>query len=425
MSDFQTSYHRLLSLGNLVTKPYTDSKKELRASLKRMRAFLDYLGAPDEKLQIVHVAGTSGKGSVVSMIRHILHTDGQTVGSYTSPHTTSYLQRFSLGERLVDPIELAQAIDDVIDRYSKFLQKESTPLSFFELSTAIALYTFAKQGVKWCILETGCGGRFDATNVISTPRAAVITNIDKDHTEILGSSLTDIARAKAGIIKKNGTIFCGEMRPAIRKIFMKEAIKHSAALFFVHPPHTPLLPETFGAHQQHNAALAMAVGEELGLSLDAMNEALKSVKLMPCRFETMQTSPRVILDGAHSPAKIKALVRQLEHIKQPIHVIFGSTATKDAKQMVEHIAKSAQSVTMTRFTTSFRKAANPFNLLKLVGKRKRAGAYLSPFEALASVLEKAKNDEIILVTGSLYLCGELRTHWISEVDILKNRSSFT
>ena len=318
MSDFTTAYNRLLSLGNLVTKPYTDSKKELRTSMKRMRAFLDHLGAPDKSLTIVHVAGTSGKGSVTSMIRQILHADDRSVGSYTSPHTTSYLERFSLGDKLMDPANLAKAIDNVIERYTTFLHKESTPLSFFELSTAIALYAFAKQGVTWCVLETGCGGRFDATNVVHTTAASVITNIDKDHTEILGKSLTDIARAKAGIIKKNGTVFCGEMRPAIRKIFMKEAIKHSAALFFVHPPHKPILSDTLGAHQQHNAALAMAVCEELGISPDASKKALKTVQLMPCRFETMQTSPRVILDGAHSPAKIKALVRQLEKIEGPI-----------------------------------------------------------------------------------------------------------
>ena len=392
--------------------------------MKRMRAFLDHLGAPDKSLTIVHVAGTSGKGSVTSMIRQILHADDRSVGSYTSPHTTSYLERFSLGDKLMDPANLAKAIDNVIERYTTFLHKESTPLSFFELSTAIALYAFAKQGVTWCVLETGCGGRFDATNVVHTTAASVITNIDKDHTEILGKSLTDIARAKAGIIKKNGTVFCGEMRPAIRKIFMKEAIKHSAALFFVHPPHKPILSDTLGAHQQHNAALAMAVCEELGISPDASKKALKTVQLMPCRFETMQTSPRVILDGAHSPAKIKALVRQLEKIEGPITLLFGCVASKSAKQMIEQLSGVVDHVAMTRFTTSFRKAANPFALMQYVAKKKRGIAFLDPFEALDHAIGETDKNGTVIVTGSLYLCGELRQRWIPEEDILKNRSSF-
>lgn len=415
---------RLLSLNNLVVKPYTDSKKELRASLKRMRAFLDHLGAPDRAMQIVHIAGTSGKGSVTAMIRSILHADSRKVASYTSPHTTTYLERFAIDNQLIAPDHLVSAIDTVLDGYKTFLKTAASPLSFFELSTAIALYAFADQGMEWCVLETGCGGRFDATNVIDTPRAAVVTNIGKDHTHILGSSLTDIARAKAGIIKKNGVVFCGEMRPAIRKVFMKEAIKHNAALFFVHPPHVDLLAPELGAHQQHNAALAMAVAEELDVDQSIAQQTLKDIKLPPCRFETMQTSPRVIIDGAHSPVKIKALCKQLEKINGPITLLFGAMASKDAKQMIEQLNKVVDHVAMTRFTTSFRKAANPFELMGHVAKKKRGQVFLDPLKALDHAMSETKKNGTLVITGSLYLCGELREHWIPEMEILTKRSSF-
>ncbi len=423
MDPYHEAVARLLSLNNLVAKPYTASKKELRASLKRMRSFLDHLGSPDKKMQIIHVAGTSGKGSVAAIIRSILQEDGRTVASYTSPHTTTYLERFTIGDKLMDPNNLVKAVETVLDHYTTFLKKDPSPLSFFELSTATALFAFADQGVKWCVLETGCGGRFDATNVIGTPRAAVITNIGKDHTHILGSSLTDIARAKAGIIKKNGIVFCGEMRPAIRKVFMKEAIKHSAALFFVHPPYQDLLAPELGAHQQHNAALAAAVAEELSIDQTTIQKAFSNIQLPPCRFETMQDNPRVIIDGAHSPVKIKALCKQLESIGGPVHILFGATATKDSKPMIEQLAKHADRISATRFTTTFRKAANPFELIKLVGKKKRGDVHLNPFEALSVALDHTKKNETLIITGSLYLCGELREYWIAESEIAKKRSS--
>jgi len=121
--------------------------------------------------------------------------------------------------------------------------------------------------------------------------------------------------------------------------------------------------------------------------------------------------------------KVKALVKQLEKIEGPIHVLFACTGTKECKPMIEQLAKVADRVTTTRFTTGFRKVANPFELIKLVGKRKRAGSYLEPFEALGEALKSTKKGETLVITGSLYLCGELRQYWISESDILKHQTS--
>lgn len=422
MRKYHNAYQRLLSLSNLVTKPYTDSTAELERSMKRMRDFLSALGDPDKKLNIIHVGGTSGKGSVVNMMHAVLANHTGSVGSYTSPHTTTYLERFKLTEKLVDPDKLAEYISHMLAEYQKFLQKNE-PLSFFELSTCLALYTFAREKMKWCVLEVGCGGRFDATNVIDTPKAAIITNIDKDHTEILGASLSEIATKKAGIIKPDGVVICGETRPKLRRIFQNEAVKKSAALFFTPPPQEQILDATLGAHQQHNAALVLRACQELGIDLDNAKRSIVQAGKLPCRFETIQDSPRVILDGAHSPAKINAIAKLVKDLAQPVHVVFGCTASKDAKKMIELLAPVAASITTTRFHSAFRKASNPAALLAMVPKSKRASYFLESQKALSSALERAKSKETVLVTGSLFLAGELRTNWISEDRILSRRSS--
>ncbi|MFH1631871.1 MAG: Mur ligase family protein [bacterium] len=423
-SKFTNSYTQLLSLTNLQLKPYTDSKAELEKSLARTKALLKLLGSPENILKFVHITGTSGKGSVANMVHQMLTLDSRKVGTYTSPHTTTYLERFQVGDKLISPNLLAGCISDVIVAYSRLLGKAGGELSFFELSTVLALYAFHKAGCEWCVLEVGCGGRFDATNVIPTPEVAVITNIDKDHTQILGDTLAKIAYEKAGIIKRGGTVLCGETRPAIRKIFMKEAIKTQAALFFVNPPNFDIVDPSLGAHQQHNAALAKRTALELDVDQEVIAKAMADCKKPPCRFEIMQQSPMIVLDGAHSPAKIKAATRMIKMLDKPVHILFGCTAAKDADEMLDQLNPVAKTITTTRFTTTFRKAANPAELLLNVEKSKRAGFYLDPHEALEHVRKITKQGEVIVVTGSLYLAGELRQEWITEAQILKKRSSF-
>ncbi|MDP2631893.1 MAG: Mur ligase family protein [Candidatus Uhrbacteria bacterium] len=423
MPNFKIAYDSLLSLSNLQLRQYSDSKIELKRSLARTKTLLKLLGSPEEKLKFVHITGTSGKGSVANMMHQILVADDRKVGTYTSPHLTSYLERFQINDKFIDPELLARCILDVINAYSRLLGKGESELSFFELSTVLALYAFHEAGCKWCVLEVGCGGRYDATNIIPTPKIAIITNVDKDHTEILGDSLSKIAYEKAGIIKNKGFVLCGESRPALRKIFMKEAIQTQAALFFINQPTSEIIDGKFGLHQQHNAALAERAAFELGVDPHVIASTLKNFKKPACRFETVQNNPLLILDGAHSPAKIKAAVRMIKKLNQPVHILFGCTATKDAQELIDQLNEVAKTITTTRFTTTFRKASNPARLLSFVQKSKRAGFFLDPQEALEHIRKLTKNGEAIVVTGSLYLAGELRAEWVSESEILKKRSN--
>jgi dihydrofolate synthase/folylpolyglutamate synthase len=422
-ANFHTTYKKLLSLNNLQVSNYTDSPKELARSLKRVKSLLNRLGDPQKKLEIIHIAGTSGKGSVVNYLHEILRADGRSVASYTSPHTTSYLERFRVGDKLIDPKILIACIDELFEAYQKMLADEPDELSFFELSTVLAFFAFHRAGAEWCVLETGCGGRSDATNIIPTPRVAVITNIDKDHTEILGTALTDIAYEKAGIIKKGGVVFCGETRPVLKKVFMKEAVEKDAALFFVNPPSAKKVPNKYGRHQQHNAALAEAAALEVGVAPEVIVNSLQTTIPLPCRFEAIQTKPLIILDGAHNLAKIKTTVDLIKALNQPVHVVFGCTATKDAAGMLKLLSPVAKTITTTRFATNFRKVANPATLLASVPKAKRAGFFLDHAEALIYAKKIAKSSPIV-ITGSLYLAGEMRAAWVSEDEILAKHSSF-
>jgi dihydrofolate synthase/folylpolyglutamate synthase len=221
MSSFNEAYQKLLSLSNLQTKQYTDSKEELKKSLIRTKRLLASLGNPEKELQFVHVGGTSGKGSVANYIQTALQKSGHSAGVYTSPHTTSYIERFRMGNRLINPARLARHINDITGAYEKLLEAGESPLSFFELSTVIAIYAAKQESMEWCVLEVGCGGRYDATNVIPGKKFAVITNIDKDHTQILGDSLEKIAHAKAGIIQQGTTVICGETRPKLKNPLKK------------------------------------------------------------------------------------------------------------------------------------------------------------------------------------------------------------
>lgn len=421
---YHETYDDFLSLTNLQTKMYSESLAELRQSLERTEAFLSELGSPQEKLKFVHIGGTSGKGSVANFMHDILLADGRKVATYTSPHMTTYLERFRVGKKLISPSKLKEYMQDLIKTYEAFLDKDKGVLSFFELSTCLALYAFEREGMEWCVLEVGCGGRYDATNIIPSPDVAIITNIDKDHTELLGSSLSKIAYEKAGIIKRGSTVFCGETRPKLREIFKKEAIKHSAALFFIAPSDKKLVDYDLGAHQQHNALLALSAAEELGIDEKLALKAIEKTRPLPCRFEIIQEDPVIVLDGAHSPVKMEATAGRIKDLFGSAHIIFGATATKDAKKMLKTISPVAKSITTTRFATTFRKVSNPAELLKMIPQSKKGGYFMHHKDALEAAKRKAKKNEPIVITGSLYLAGEMRAHWVSEEEILKNQSSF-
>ncbi|MFZ2681874.1 MAG: Mur ligase family protein [Patescibacteria group bacterium] len=411
-----TAYERLLSFTNLETTWSHTSKQALEVSLTRMRQLLKRLGNPEKRLKYIHVTGTSGKGSVTYLLHEILRKNGESVASYSSPHTTTYLERYRINDKLPHPDKLADAMELVISAHEQHILAGQEPLTFFELNTCTAFLLFKLAQVDWCVLEVGMGGRYDATNVIPSPALAVITNIDLDHTDLLGPTTAHIAREKAGIIKPGCLVITGETEAIPLKIISAEASKTKAPLM--------VIPNETNDHLEHNADLCRAAAKLLGMSPLATELAIESIQPLPCRLETIQAQPSVILDGAHNAAKIKATVDYIKRTTtKPVHVIFGCKSSKDAKAMATQLSQIAANVTTTRYVNGYGKPENPAKLLNLFPAKLRRGGYLFPQEALAASLKLAAKSDTILITGSLYLAGELRSHWRTEKQILKDRQS--
>ena len=185
------------------------SKNEIDLNLKRLKIVLRLLGNPEKKLKFIHVAGTNGKGSVCNMISHILKNSGYKTGLYISPHVTDYKERFQINNKNISNEELKEILDETKPILSKLREENKIVLTAFELTTVIAFKYFCKNNCDIVVLETGLGGRLDATNVIENPIVSIITSISLDHTDFLGDNLEKIALEKSGIIKRHVPVICG------------------------------------------------------------------------------------------------------------------------------------------------------------------------------------------------------------------------
>lgn len=417
MMSYQEATEDFIALCNISQPTATRSAEVLQSRVRNMRSFLDFIGSPDKEMKLIHVTGTSGKGTVVSLLHHTLHKEGFNVSSIISPHTTTYLERFLLNDGLTKPQDLIKGIEFIKSSYTEFL-KTNPPLSFFGLTLALGLHTAKEVGSLYTIVEASMGGRFDASNAIENPELAIITNVDKDHSKYLGTTLEEIAYHKAGIMKQRATVIVGEERTKLRKVFCDEAMEHDNPLFFVKSKPG----EKINARLNHNKLLVIKACEELGISSEKAIENFKTYKPLPCRFEYISKDPVIILDGSHNPAKISATLDlyNIKENKKPI-VLFGCGAGKDAQTMINLIAKTAHQIHFTRSPKLHHKCLNPFLLQKMSPQKKRGEAFLDPFKALETLEKNLKRP--LLIIGSFYLTGELRKKWVSEEQIIKKASS--
>ena len=324
-------------------------------NLDRLRALLVLLGSPQEKLKIIHVAGTKGKGSTCALVASILEQAGFSVGLYTSPHLSDYSERIrilsepskrdSLNDAFKGKIQeedLAGSLQEMYSSIEKIRMDERWGrLTFFEVLTALAFYFFSKQKVDFVVLETGLGGRLDATNVARS-LVAVITPLSLEHTKQLGSTIEAIAAEKAAIIKdKNQSVVVAPQFESAREVIQKQCRKMDAKAVWVgediqfqsleasidhqtfqiktiHKKYSDLKMKLVGEHQLINAAMSVGVIEELrchGYSI--RDEAIRTGLwhcIWPGRFEVVQRNPLLILDGAHNPASAEALVKTLQKL---------------------------------------------------------------------------------------------------------------
>lgn len=404
----------------------------IKLGLDVITGILSGLDNPHLSFSTIHIAGTNGKGSIASYLSSILHASGYRVGLYTSPHLIRFNERIQINGQEVSDNDVIEAWESVKNAYSG--EREPT---FFEYTTAMALYLFYKAGVEWAVVETGMGGRLDATNLL-TPKLAIISNISLEHRFYLGNTIAEIAGEKAGIIKPKTPVICGATQPSAIQVIEKKAYECNAPVFRLKKDfrirrqandkftyygmdvrwpdmHTPL----FGEHQKDNAALALAASEVLmksgaNLNPDSIRAGLESTK-WPGRLEIIRhkpgVCPEIILDGAHNLDASRKIAKFLKtHARgREITLVIGILDDKPRKGILKALVPLCRRIIITE--PEIDRAFPAERLLPEVLKMKKDARIISGVDnAVKYVLETTNSDQIICIAGSLYVVGEARRY---------------
>jgi dihydrofolate synthase/folylpolyglutamate synthase len=368
----------------------------VKLGLDNVQRLLASLGDPQKGLRFIHVAGTNGKGSVCAMIDSICRTAGMKTGLFTSPHLVRFNERIQINGQPIDDAAVVRGIH----RIRALVDEERHP-TFFEITTALAFDYFRSQTVDLVVLETGLGGRLDATNVVH-PLVSVLTSIDMDHQKWLGDTLSGIATEKAGIIKPGVPMVSGPQFTEVKNVLERIAAEHSAPVFYAEKPLDGLFIGLTGFHQRLNAAIAVRAIRQAGLqaSPQALKEGLANV-YWPGRFQRIDE--RIVLDGAHNPAAARCLVDTWRECfgPQKATVIFGGLCDKDLQGMLSTLGTLAARFFIVPIRNQ--RAASPADIECFVPQHLSATQCASAEQALALA---RRCHEQILVTGSLFLVGE-------------------
>jgi dihydrofolate synthase / folylpolyglutamate synthase len=372
----------------------------MKLGLERMRQLLDALGAPDRRLgTVVHIGGTNGKGSTVAMVAALARSAGKRVATYTSPHLSTLRERITIDGELVSEADVVAAAERVS-------AAGGDELTFFEQVTAIAMTIIAGCGVDITVLEVGLGGRLDATNVVDAPIAAV-TGVAFDHEAILGTTLSAIAFEKAGIFKAGQRALVGAAgEPDAVPLLAKHA--RDAGVAELRVIDEPLLASLrnvpvalAGAHQQRNAALALAIADTLGLAAD---RGVLATLHHPGRFEI---AGDVILDGAHNPHGALALAATLRERRIRPVLVLAVSADKDVRAIATILAPEVSAVIATRYQQE--RALAPDELAQIF-RAVATEMHVETAPDLEPALARARAlGSPILIAGSLFIVGEART----------------
>jgi dihydrofolate synthase/folylpolyglutamate synthase len=421
MDKFKRYYHAvnyLEGLFNIPRKSYMSKRKNPKIFLNRMQYFLDLLENPEKNFKYIHVTGTSGKGSVCNMIHSVLVSSGKKAGLFTSPFATTTIEKIKVNELYADPIEFAEITEEIKPLIDKaYVDSPYGGPSYFEIFFAIALLYFKKKRCSWVVLEVGMGGKYDATNIIKNSVITVITNVNYDHIHVLGKTLQKIALEKSAIVKEKTSFWTTETKPQILKIFNKVCQEKEAKFNQVKGKN----------YKEKNLALVNGIAEKLGIKKTLFKKGILKPKL-PCRFELMQKNPKVVLDGAHNPSKIKSTIYNLKIIDyKKLHLVIGISKDKNTDKIMELIAPFADYIYITRFNIIGRKCAHPLTLKKQAEKYNpdaKIKVYLDAEQALDKAINSSKKKDLVLVTGSFFLTGKLRERWYPEEYVLEKRRSF-
>lgn len=432
--------------------------KQRKLDLKNIRYFLDLLGNPEKKFPSVHVGGTAGKGSTCFLIASLLSQAGYKVGLHLSPHLQVVTERMQINDRLISKDRFCELVVRLKTKAEEMKRKRGLRPSYFEFLVAASFLYFAEEKVDLAVVEVGLGGRLDGTNVLD-PLMAVVTNVEKDHTEILGKTFLKIAQEKAGIIKERKTVVSGVTQKEVRDfltevsrqkkaklllvgrdfVFGIKQVNEEGVVFDLKTPHNfypNLSLSLLGEHQARNVSLAIVVCEELKrfkfyLPEKTLRKTLSQLRLAG-RLEKVADKPLVFLDGAHNPAKMRSLAKGIQTIfpQKKILAVVAIKKGKDIKNTLKPLAKIAQKFIFTTFqgeTDTGKSGINsalPQNLAPILSPKRPFSLEPQAKKAVWAALKAARRDNLVIITGSLYLVGEVRDIWYPEKEVLCQRRMF-
>lgn len=431
---------RIDAIEQALLKRWPETKIE--PTLERIAALVDVLGSPQLTYPTIHLGGTNGKTTTARMIDSLLFEMGLRTGRFTSPHLESYLERISINGQPIDPKAMIFSYNDIA-AYLDFMDtKFDTPISFFEAMTALAFAAFAEHPIDVGVIEVGMGGEWDATNVVDAD-VSVIMPIDLDHTEYLGSTIAEIAKTKAGIIKEGGFVVLAQQQPEAAVELLKKAAEVGAdiaregieyviesralavggQLLTIKTPkdtYEEIFLPLHGKHQASNAAAALVAVEaffgDQELDYEAVLAGFANVQ-SPGRCEVLHRDPTIIIDAAHNPHGAKAISETIqgEFTFDEVIGIVASMADKDVRGALVEFEKVMDSIIVTKNSSS--RSMEVSDLEKIASEVFGADRVFAA-DSLDAAIDKAIKDSVrplseetlgILITGSVVTVGEART----------------
>jgi dihydrofolate synthase/folylpolyglutamate synthase len=432
---FQSAQSYLLGLIN------ENASRRMPNRLDRIVAFLDALGNPQAAYPTVHVAGTSGKGSTSTMIAAALQASGKRTGLHTKPHLTSVTERARIDGLAISEDAFGDLVGEMQSAVDRIGFEYGRP-TYYETLLALAFLWFARSEVDVAVIEAGVGGTLDGTNVLR-PQVAVITNVALDHTDILGDTIEDIARDKAGIAKP-GIPLVSYVRDAGARRMIERGCADAGAPFVavadtvtIEPRRGERYGQSFalitpddryeislpvlGDFQQENAATAVRALEQLASGMRPSREQIETGlarTVIPGRMEFFPSHPGVVFDIAHNPDKAAHLAHALAETfpDRRFTFVMAIGESKDAAQVIQPFLALRGSFTFTTFSVAGRNASRPQRLASIANELGGWGrAITDPVEAFSIARRNAEGDDIIVVTGSTFVVAELREWWMANV----------
>jgi dihydrofolate synthase/folylpolyglutamate synthase len=418
-----------------------NASRRMPNRLDRIRAYLDALGNPQDRYPTVHVAGTSGKGSTSTMIATVLQASGKRTGLHTKPHLSSVTERARVDGVPIPPDNFGDLMGELQSVADRVRYEHGSP-TYYETLLALAFLWFARSEVDIAVIEAGIGGRLDGTNVLH-PLVSVITNVALDHMEILGGTIEEIARDKAGIAKPGVPLVTNARDPVARRV-IESACAEAGAPFIAVEDATTIEPRSgerygqsfavvtpearyelslpvLGDFQQENAATALRALEQLPPALRPNREAIETgfARLqIPGRMEFFPSHPGVVFDVAHNPDKASHLAHALAQTFPDSRFTFvmAIAESKDAAEVLRPFLTLRGSFTFTSFDVAGRTSMRPQRLASIANSLGGWGrAIADPVDAFAIARRNAVAGDIIVVTGSTFLVAELRDWWMANV----------